>query len=159
MLSRKFMVGFLIVAFMRGLLSASVEYVPNLNEELSHNKEMIQNYKSAIKELEARNKYLKRVKKQNPKLYVTKPLYEDKKHEYIYRVKLNGAKAKNINFTVKNHRVFLDMNLKTEKTDKNGYYFSSQSFYQEFAIPSDVKESRIKNRVDGDYFEIVMPKK
>ena len=51
------------------------------------------------------------------------------------------------------------MTLKTEKNDKNGYFFSSQNFYQEFTIPSDVKESKIKNRVDGDYFEIIMPKK
>jgi len=141
------------------LLFASVNYIPNLNDELSYNQKMIKEYKSAISKLEKRNKYLKNIKKKNPKLYVTKPLYEDKKDRYIYRIKLDGAKTKNLNFTIKNHKIFLEMNLKTEKNDKNGYYFSSQNFYQEFTIPTDVKESKIKNRVDGDYFEIIMPKK
>jgi len=139
-------------------LSAS-DYVSNLNEELLYNKNLIKESKAIIKKLEKRNKYLLGLKKKNPNLYISKPLYENTKENYIYRVKLEGAKAKNLNFTIKNHKIFLEMNLKTEKNDKNGYYLSSQNFYQEFSIPSDVKESKIKNRVDGDYFEIIMPKK
>jgi HSP20 family molecular chaperone IbpA len=139
-------------------LSAS-DYVSNLNEELLYNKNLIKESKAIIKKLEKRNKYLLGLKKKNPNLYISKPLYENTKENYIYRIKLEGAKAKNLNFTIKNHKIFLEMNLKTEKNDKNGYYLSSQNFYQEFSIPSDVKESKIKNRVDGDYFEIIMPKK
>jgi HSP20 family molecular chaperone IbpA len=140
-------------------LFASSEFIQNLDDEFSYNQQMIKEYKSTITKLEQRNKYLTKVKSENPKLYVSKPLYENKKSEYIYRVKLNGAEAKHLNFTIKNHTVQLEMNLKTEKNDENGYYSSSQEFYQEFSIPKDVKESKIKNKVDGDYFEIIMPKK
>ena len=139
-------------------LSAS-NYIPNLNDELSYNKQMIEKSKKLIKKLEKRNTYLEKLKKENPKLYISKPLYEDLKDKYIYRVKLDGAKAKNLNFTIKNHTIMLEMNLKTEKTDNNGYFMSSQHFYQEFSIPNNVEESKIKNKVDGDYFEIIMPKK
>jgi len=159
MLNKKF-ISSIVASMMLGVsLSASANYIPNLNDELSYNQKMIKEYKAYINKLEKRNKYLKKVKKENPKLYVKKPLFENKKHEYIYRVKLDGAKTKNMNFTIKDHRISLEMTLKTEKNDKNGYFFSSQNFYQEFTIPNDVKESKIKNRVDGDYFEIIMPKK
>ena len=140
-------------------LLASSEYIPNLNDELSYNKQMINGYKETIKKLEKRDKYLLKVKSDNPQLYVSKPLYENRKDEYIYRIKLNGAKSKNLNFTVKNHIVQLEMNLKTQRNDKNGYYSSTQAFYQEFTIPKNVDETKITNKIDGDYFEIIMPKK
>ena len=138
---------------------ASEAYIPNLNEELSYNKTIIKEYKDTLKKLEKRNKYLEKVKKENPKLYVQKPLYEEKKNEYIYRIKLAGAKAKNLNFKIENHMASVEMALKTERHDKNGYYSSSQNFYQQFSIPKNVKEEKITNRVNGDYFEIIMPKK
>ena len=140
-------------------LFASSAYVPNLNEELSYNKKIIKEYKDTVHKLEKRNKFLEKVKKENPKLYVQKALYEDNKKEYIYRIKLAGAKAKNLNFKIENHIASIEMFLKTERNDKNGYYSSSQNFYQQFSIPKDVKENKIKNRVNGDYFEIIMPKK
>ena len=138
---------------------ASEAYIPNLNEELSYNKTIIKEYKDTLKKLEKRNKYLEKVKKENPKLYVQKALYEEKKNEYIYRIKLAGAKAKNLNFKIENHMASVEMALKTERHDKNGYYSSSQNFYQQFSIPKNVKEEKITNRVNGDYFEIIMPKK
>jgi len=140
-------------------LLASEAYIPNLNEELSYNQKILKEYKDVIKKLEKRNIYLAKVKKENPKLYVEKPLYEETKDAYIYRVKLAGAKAKNMNFTIKNHMASIEMNLKVERNDKNGYYSSSQNFYQEFSIPKNVKEDKITNKVNGDYFEIIMPKK
>jgi HSP20 family molecular chaperone IbpA len=140
-------------------LLASSQYIPNLNDEYSYNKKMLTEYKSIIKKLETRNRYLAKVKKENPKLYVQKALYENKKNEYIYRVKLAGAKAKNLNFKIENHMASVQMALKTERNDKNGYYSSSQNFYQEFSIPKDVKEDKIVNKINGDYFEIIMPKK
>lgn len=140
-------------------LFAQGEYIPNLNEELSYNQKMLKEYKDTIKKLEKRDSYLTKVKKENPKLYVQKPLYEETKKAYIYRVKLGGARAKNMNFTIKDHVASVEMNLKTERNDKNGYYSSSQNFYQEFSIPKNVKEDKITNKVNGDYFEIIMPKK
>jgi len=139
-------------------LLASSSYIPNLNDELSYNKKIIKEYRETIKKLEKRNKYLAKVKKENPKLYVEKPLYEDKKDKYIYRIKLAGAKAKNLNFKIENHMASVEMYLKTERNDKNGYYSSSQNFYQQFSIPKNVKEEKITNKINGDYFEIVMPK-
>lgn len=53
----------------------------------------------------------------------------------------------------------LDMNIKTTRNDKDGYFESSRSFYQEYTIPKDVDESKITNYMDGDYFVIKMPKK
>ena len=140
-------------------LFASNAYVPNLNEELFYNKKIIKEYKDTVHKLEKRNNFLEKIKKENPKLYVQKVLYEDNKKEYIYRIKLAGAKAKNLNFKIENHIASVEMFLKTERNDKNGYYSSSQNFYQQFSIPKDVKEDKIKNRVNGDYFEIIMPKK
>jgi len=146
-------------ALLSASLFASGEYIPDLNNEFSYNQHMIQEYKSTINKLEKRNAYLAKVKSENPKLYASKPLYENRKSEYIYRIKLNGAKAKNLNFTIKNHTVSIEMSLKTERNSKNGYYSNSQDFYQEFTIPKDVQESKISNKIDGDYYEIIMPKK
>jgi len=98
-------------------------------------------------------------KAKNPKLYEKKPLYEETKEAYIHRIKLNGAEAKNINFTIKDHVLSIDMNIKVEHKDKNSYYASSKYFFQSYSIPSNVEESKIKNLVDGDYFVIIMPKK
>ena len=133
--------------------------IPHLNEELVHNQVLIKEYKAALKELEARNKFLKEEKKKNPKLYEVKPLFEETKNAYIHRVKLNGAEAKNLNFTIKEHKVTLEMQMKSERKDKNGYYSSSQYFFQTYPVPTDVKEEKIKHSVDGDYFVITMPKK
>ena len=51
------------------------------------------------------------------------------------------------------------MYLKVERKDSSGYYSSSQNFYQEFSIPKDVVEENITNEIDGDYFDIMMPKR
>jgi len=156
----KLLISSATVAFLlSSSLLAKEQYIPNLNDELSYNQKIIKEYKDTIKKLEKRNSYLSKVKKENPKLYVEKPLYEDTKEAYIYRIKLAGAKAKNMNFTIKNHMASVEMYLKTERNDKNGYYSSSQNFYQQFSIPKNVKEDKITNRVNGDYFEVIMPKK
>ncbi len=140
-------------------LFASDPVIPDLDQELAHNKVLVSEYKAAIKRLEKRNQYLVEQKRKNPKLYETKPLYEETKNAYIHRIKLNGAEAKNISFTVKDHMVSLEMNIKTERTDKESYYSSSQYFYQSYRIPENVKENKIHHNVDGDYFVITMPKK
>jgi len=158
-MSNKFLVISTAAVLTATSLLASGTYIPNLNSELSYNQKILKEYKDVIKKLEKRDLYLVKVKKENPKLYVEKPLYEDTKDAYIYRIKLAGAKTKNMNFTIKNHVASVEMNLKTERNDKNGYYSSSQNFYQQFSIPKDVKENKISNKVNGDYFEIVMPKK
>jgi HSP20 family molecular chaperone IbpA len=133
--------------------------IPNLNSQVEHNKQLIKEYKTLIQKLEKRNSYLLEEKKKNPKLYETKPLYEDTKEAYINRIKLNGAKANNINFTIENHQLAIEMNIKTEHKDENSYYANSQYFFQSYPIPSDVEESKIKHGVEGDYFVITMPKK
>ena len=140
-------------------LFAKSEYIPNLNDEISYNTKMLQEYKATIKKLEQRNKYLTNIKQKNPNLYVEKPLYEETKKAYIYRVKLAGAKAKNLNFKIEKHLASVEMYLKTERHNKNGYYSSTQNFYEQFSIPKDVEEEKITNKINGDYFEAIMPKK
>ena len=140
-------------------LFASTTIIPNLNQELAHNQVLIKEYKQALTELEKRNDFLIAEKKKNPKLYEIKPLFEETKKAYIHRVKLNGAEAKNLNFTIKDHRVTLEMQMKTERKDKNGYFSSSQYIFQAYPVPEDVNEEKIKHSVDGDYFVITMPKK
>ena len=131
----------------------------NLNDELKRNDVLIKEYKDGIKSLEERNKFLLEKKEKNPKLYVKKPLYEETKDAYIHRVKLNGAEANKISFTIRDHYLSIEMNIKNEeKTDKS-YYASSRYFSQLYSIPNNVDESKIKHEVDGDYFVIVMPKK
>ncbi len=139
-------------------LLASQQVIPNLEEELAHNKVMITEYKAALDRLEKRNKFLAAEKSKHPKLYVSKPLYEETKKAYIHRIKLNGAEAQNISFTIKDHTVSLEMNIKTERTDKDNYYASSQYFFQSYKVPDNVKENKISHNVDGDYFVITMPK-
>jgi len=140
-------------------LFGATNIIPNLNQELAHNSVLIKEYKQALAELEKRNEFLKKEKAKNPKLYEIKPLFEETKKAYINRVKLNGAEAKNINFTIKDHTVTLEMQMKTERKDKNGYYSSSQYFFQSYPVPKDVDEEKIKHSVEGDYFVITMPKK
>lgn len=159
MLNKLFISSIAATLLLSSSLFAKEQYIPNLNDELSYNQKIVKEYKDIIKKLEERNSYLSKVKKENPKLYLQKLLYEDTKEAYIYRVKLAGAKAKNMNFTIKNHVASVEMYLKTERNDKNGYFSSSQNFYQQFSIPKNVQEEKITNRVDGDYFEITMPKK
>jgi HSP20 family molecular chaperone IbpA len=134
-------------------------YIPNLNEELQRNTELIKQYKEGIKSLEERNKLLKAEKAKNPKLYEEKPSFEDTKDAYIYRIKLGGAEAKNVNMTIKDHYLSIEMNIKVEEKTQNAYYASSRYFFQSYAIPKNVKEDEIKHSVEGDYFVITMPKK
>ena len=140
-------------------LLASAAIIPNLNKELVHNQALIKEYKEALSNLEKRNDFLLEQKNKNPELYEVKPLFEDTKEAYINRIKLNGASPKNINFTIKNHTLTLEMQMKTERKDKNGYFSSSQYFFQSYPIPKDVNEEKIKYSVDGDYYVINMPKK
>ncbi|MBT8343700.1 MAG: Hsp20/alpha crystallin family protein [Sulfurovum sp.] len=136
----------------------SAEYIENLNEKIEYNKQSIQKYKKAIEKLEDRNKHLLEIKNKNPQLYIKKPLFENNETEYIYRIKLNGAEAKTLNFTIENHIASVEMTLKVERNTSQGYYSRSQSFYKSFSIPKDVNESAITNKMNGDYFEIVMPR-
>lgn len=145
--------------FVGATLFASSTYVPNLDSELQRNTRIIQEYEKGIKQLQERNQFLLQEKKKHPKLYEEKALFQETKKAYIQRIKLNGAQAKNLNFKIENHTVNLKMNIKTTRNDKDGYFESSQSFYQEYAIPKDVQESKITNYIDGDYFVIKMPKK
>ena len=131
----------------------------DLNEELQRNTKLIEKYKNNIRTLEKRNELLTEKKTKNPELYEKKSLYEETKEAYIHRVKLNGAEAKNISFTIKNHILSMEMNIKTEQKTNESYYASSQYFFQSYMIPSNVDESKIKYEVDGDYFVVVMPKK
>ena len=106
-----------------------------------------------------KNAYLKRERAKHPELYVKKPLFEETKNAYIQRIKLNGAKTDALNFTIKNNRIFISMNIKSEEKGKDAYFYSSRSFAQTFFIPDNVKQDKIKHDIDGDYFTISMPKK
>ena len=92
-------------------------------------------------------------------MYVKKDLYEETKEAYIHRIKLNGAEANKISFTIKNHYLSIEMNIKTEEKTDSSYYSSSRYFSQVYSIPKNVEESKVRHEVDGDYFVIIMPKK
>lgn len=145
------------------LLGASLQafslFDIDLDKKLEYNKARIAEYKSAIKKLEDENKYIKDNKAKHPELYVKKPLYEDKKDKYIYRIKLNGSKADKLNFMVKDDVVSVNMDMKREEKSDSGYFYSSQYFSTSYSIPKDVKQDKIKHSVEGDYFTITMPKK
>lgn len=134
-------------------------YIPHLSHELKRNKQMIAEYEKAIQQLKERNIFLEEQKKKNPKLYDEKALYEERKDAYIQRVKLAGAEAKNIDFKIEKGMLSLKMQMELTRDDENGYYKSSRSFYQEYTIPKDVEESKITQKIEGDYFVITMPKK
>jgi len=145
------------------LLGTSLEafslFSVNINQEIEHNKQLIQRYEKSIKKLKEQNRYMLDEKAKNPKLYVKKPLYEDLKDKYIYRIKLNGAKADALNFMVKNSIISVKMDMKKEEKSENGYFYSSQQFSSSYSIPKNVQQDKIEHKVEGDYFTIIMPKK
>jgi HSP20 family molecular chaperone IbpA len=131
----------------------------DIDGKIQSNKSLIKEYEERIKYLKDENKYLNDEKAKNPSLYIKKPLYEDLKDKYIYRVKLNGAKTDKLNFIIKDNIVSIDMNMKSEQKDKSGYFYSSKYFSNSFSVPSGVEQEKIMHKIDGDYFEIIMPKK
>ncbi len=145
------------------LLGASLEafslFNVDINQEIEQNKRLIQRYEKSIKKLKEQNKYMLEEKAKNPQLYVKKPLYEDLEDKYIYRIKLNGAKADALNFMVKDNIVSVKMDMKKEEKNENGYFYSSQQFSSSYTIPKNVQQNKIEHKVEGDYFTIIMPKK
>ena len=145
------------------LLGASLEafslFSVDINQEIQQNKRLIQRYEKSIKKLKEQNKYMLEEKAKNPQLYVKKTLYEDLKDKYIYRIKLNGAKADALNFMVKDNIASVKMDMKREEKNENGYFYSSQQFSSSYSIPENVKQNKIEHKVEGDYFTIIMPKK
>jgi len=145
------------------LLGASLEafslFNIDINQEIEQNKQLIKRYEKSIKKLKEQNKYMLEEKAKNPQLYVKKPLYEDLKDKYIYRIKLNGAKADALNFMVKDGVVSVKMDMKKEEKNENGYFYSSQQFSSSYTIPKNVQQTKIEHKVEGDYFTIIMPKK
>jgi HSP20 family molecular chaperone IbpA len=145
------------------LVSASLEafslFSVDINYEIERNKQLIQRYEKSIEKLKEQNEYMLKEKANNPQLYVKKPLYEDLKDKYIYRIKLNGAKADALNFMIKDGIVSLKMDMKKEEKSENGYFYSSQQFSSSYSIPKNVQQNKIEHKIDGDYFTIIMPKK
>ena len=112
-----------------------------------------------INKLEDENLEIDKAIKKNPKLYEKKKLFEETKNDYFYRIKLNGKKPNNINFTIEKNYIYVDLELKEEKKEKNSYYFNSSSIKQSFSIPKNVNQEKIKYFIDGDYFTLKLPKK
>ena len=156
MFKKSIVLSTILATFLTTTLSA---YIYNLNDELDRNTKLIKQYKQGITNLEKRNKFLLEQKSKNPKLYEVKKAFEETKKAYIYRIKLDGAEAKNVSFTIKDHMLSIEMNIKMEEKSERGYYASSRYFYQSYLIPKNVDEEKIKHSVDGDYFVITMPKK
>jgi len=155
---------YIIPMLVSGLLfGASLEafslFNVDINQEIERNKQLIKKYEESIEKLKEQNKYMLKEKAKNPQLYVKKPLYEDLKDKYIYRIKLNGAKADALNFMVKDNVASVKMDMKREEKNENGYFYSSQQFSSSYSIPKNVKQDKIEHKVDGDYFTIIMPKK
>ena len=131
----------------------------DINQEIKQNKQLIKEYEESIKRLKKQNKYMAEEKAKNPQLYVVKPLYEDLEDKYIYRIKLNGAKADALSFVVKDSVMSIKMDMKKEEKSENGYFYSSQQFSSSYSIPKNVKQDKIEHKIEGDYFTIIMPKK
>lgn len=131
----------------------------DIDKRIDRNNALIKQYEQSISKLKKENKSILEKKSKNPELYVKKPLYEDLKDKYIYRIKLNGAKADSLNFMIKDDVVSLNMNMKMEEKNEHGYFYNSHYFSTSYSIPSDVKQDKISHKVDGDYFTILMPKK
>jgi HSP20 family molecular chaperone IbpA len=159
MFNKKLTLSLVTASILSSSLFAFGNFYVDLDSEVQQNKQLIKEYKAHIEQLQKRDKFLLEQKAKNPKLYEKKPLYEETKNAYINRIKLNGAKAKNINFTIAHHTLSIEMNIKTERQSKDGYYASSRYFFQSYSIPKNVDESKIKHKIDGDYFVIIMPKK
>ena len=140
-------------------LSAYGLFDVDINEQINYNEMMIQKYEKAIEKLKKETKYLKDEKAKNPELFVKKPLFENLADKYIYRIKLNGAKAENLSFMIKDGTVSVTMDMKSEHKSDNSYYYNSQYFSTSYTIPNDVKQDKITHKVEGDYFTIIMPKK
>jgi len=145
------------------ILSASLHafgmFDIDIDKKIKHNASLIKEYQSRIKQLEERNKYLTDEKAKNPALYVKKPLYENLKDKYIHRIKLNGAQTDKLNFMIKDNVVSLNMNMKNEEKSQHGYFYNSYYFSTSYSIPQDVAQDQVTHKIDGDYFEIIMPKK
>jgi len=131
----------------------------DIDTQVKQNNALIQQYEHAIKKLKSENKHMLDEKAKHPELFVKKPLFEDLKDKYIYRIKLNGAKADKLNFMVKDNVVSLNMDMKREEKSDHGYFYSSQYFSTSYSIPKDVVQDKITHKVEGDYFTIIMPKK
>ena len=140
-------------------LQANGLFYGDINQQIKYDEQRIKEYENAIKKLKKEIKHLKAEKAKNPELYVKKPLFEDLKDKYLYRIKLNGAKTEALNFVIKDDRVSIKMNIKNEQKDDQNYFFSSRHFSRSFTIPANVNQEKISNRMDGDYFLIEMPKK
>ncbi len=152
-----------VSAFTALLLASSLNafglFDVDINQQVKHNNELIKEYKVAISKLENQNKQIQDEIDKNPQLYVKKPLYENQKDKYIYRIKLNGAKAQALNFLIKNNVASVKMDMQHEEKNDEGYFYSSQYFSTSYSIPEDVAQNKITHKVDGDYFVIEMPKK
>lgn len=131
----------------------------DINQKIADNEKAIAEYKEVILKLEEENNYLKEKKRKNPQLYIKKPLFENLNKKYIQRIKLNGATADKLNFTIKDNSISVMMQMRSEEKSANGYFYNSRYFSTTFSIPSDVAQDKISHSVVGDYFEIVMPKK
>jgi hypothetical protein len=142
-----------------GSLNAFGLFDIDIDQSIKHNNELIKEYKAAIEKLEKQNKYMMDEKAKHPELYVKKPLYENLKDKYIYRIKLDGASPDAVSFMIKDNVASVQMNMKREEKSDNGYYYSSQYFSTSYAIGDDVVQDKITHKVDGDYFVIEMPKK
>jgi len=136
-----------------GLLNVDV------NKEIDRNNALIKQYEKSISNLKKENKYMMEQKSKHPELFVKKPLFEDLKDKYLYRIKLNGAKADALNFMVKDDMLTISMDMKQEEKSDEGYFYNSRYFSTSYTVPKDVVQDKITHKVEGDYFTVEMPKK
>ncbi len=148
----------IVATILSSSLYAFPFYTPDISTQIEDNKRLIKQYEATIKKLKADNKHMLEEKKKHPELYVKKPLFEETKKAYIYRIKLNGSKAESLKFEIKDSRVNVSMDMKQEQKSDDGYYYSSQYFSTQYKIPDDVIQDKITHFTDGDYFTIKMPK-
>ncbi len=156
---KKVTISTIVAALITANLNAYGLFDIDINEKINYNKTMIQKYENAIAKLKKENTYLQKEKSEHPELFEKKPLFENLKDKYIYRIKLNGAKAENLNLMIKDNIVSVTMDMRSEQKNDNSYYYNSQYFSTSYSIADDVKQDKITHKVEGDYFTIIMPKK
>ena len=158
---KKLLLSSIVIGLLAATSANAFSFFSNVDasNKVERNNQLIEEYKAAIKKLEAENKYIKEQKSKHPELFEKKPLYENLADKYIYRIKLNGAKMDTLNFMIKDNVFSVNMNMKREEKSDSGYFYSSQYFETSYSIPADVDQEKITHKQEGDYFTIIMPKK
>lgn len=77
---------------------------------------------------------------------------------YEVSVRLPGIDKKNVRVDVRNGRLTIEAEQKSEKRTKNGWSNCSRSFFQSFTLPRGVKGGEVKAQFKDGTLSIELPK-